>query len=68
MINYNNWEVVENDHVELEKKSQIDRMPRWMCCVQRRTKDKTTLYILYQVVDEFDFEKITSSKSSKEVW
>jgi len=29
-------------------------------------KDKATLYILYQVVDESDFEKIASAKSSKE--
>lgn len=26
------------------------------------------LYILYQAVDEFDFEKIESTKSSKEIW
>lgn len=29
-------------------------------------KDKTTLYILYQAVDEFEFEKIISIKFSKE--
>jgi len=33
-----------------------------------RVKDTTTLYILYQDVDESDFEKIVSAKSSKEVW
>jgi len=31
-------------------------------------KDKAALYILYQAVDESDFEKIASVKSSKEVW
>jgi len=31
-------------------------------------KDKTTLYILYQVVDKSGFEKIASAKSSKEAW
>ena len=33
-----------------------------------RVKDKAALYILYQVVDEFGFEKIASAKSSKEAW
>jgi len=31
-------------------------------------KDKTALYILYQVMNEFDFEKIASAKSSREAW
>jgi len=31
------------------------------------TKDMGALYILYQAVDEFDFEKIESTKSSKEI-
>jgi len=31
-------------------------------------KDKTTLYMLYWAVDEFDFKKITNAKSSKEAW
>ena len=31
-------------------------------------KNKTALYILYQVVDESDFDKIASAKSSKESW
>jgi len=30
------------------------------------TKDKVILYILYQVVDEFDYDKIKSAKASKE--
>ena len=33
-----------------------------------RVKDKATLNILYQVVDESGFEKIASAKSSKEAW
>ena len=33
---------------------------------ETHVKDKTTLYILYLVVDEFDFETIASAKSSKE--
>jgi len=34
---------------------------------ETRVKDKATLCILYQDVDEFGFEKITSVKSSKEM-
>jgi len=33
-----------------------------------RVKDKATLYVLYQVVDESNFEKIANAKSSKEMW
>jgi gag-polypeptide of LTR copia-type/Zinc knuckle len=31
-------------------------------------KDKTTLYMLFQAVDESDFEKITSATTAKEAW
>jgi len=35
---------------------------------ERRSKDKTALYMLYRTVDESNFEKITSASTSKEVW
>jgi len=31
-------------------------------------KDKTTLYVLYRVVDESSFDKIANAKSLKESW
>jgi len=31
-------------------------------------KDKAALFILYQAINESNFEKITNAKSSKEVW
>lgn len=34
----------------------------------KHTKDKTFLYVLYWVVNEFDFEKIVSVKPSKEAY
>ena len=35
---------------------------------ENRMKDKTTLYTLYQGVDEAGFEKIAEAKTSKEAW
>jgi len=31
-------------------------------------KDKTTLYVLYRVVNESNFDKIANAKSLKETW
>jgi len=33
-----------------------------------RSKDKATFYMLYIVVDESIFEKISSASTSKEAW
>ena len=33
---------------------------------ETRSKDKTTLYMLFRVVDESDFKKIVGSTTSKE--
>ena len=33
-----------------------------------RSKDKTTLYMLFRAVDESGFEKIASTTTSKEAW
>jgi len=43
-------------------------MPRNNVLKVTHTKGKTTLYILYQVLDETNFEEIESAKSSKEAW
>jgi gag-polypeptide of LTR copia-type len=35
---------------------------------ESRKKDKITLYMMYQVVNESSFEKIAGAKTSKEAW
>jgi gag-polypeptide of LTR copia-type len=35
---------------------------------EKKVADKTTLYILYQGVDEVGFEKVAEAITSKEVW
>ncbi|GJU23089.1 retrotransposon protein, putative, ty1-copia subclass [Tanacetum coccineum] len=35
---------------------------------ETRKKDKTSLYLLFKIVDESGFEKIVGSKTSKEAW
>ncbi|BAU02235.1 hypothetical protein VIGAN_11171800 [Vigna angularis var. angularis] len=59
--------MVENVHIELENTMNWST-PHMNALKVVRMKDKETLYILYQVVDKSGFEKITSAKSSKEVW
>jgi hypothetical protein len=35
---------------------------------KKKVADKTTLYILYQGVDEVGFKKVAEAKTSKESW
>jgi hypothetical protein len=35
---------------------------------EKKMKDKSALYMLYQTVDEVGFEKITTATITKEVW
>jgi gag-polypeptide of LTR copia-type len=43
-------------------------VPQTKALKEKRVADKTTLYILYQGVDETGFEKIARATSSKEAW
>ena len=58
--------MVENGHHELEniKEHMIVQLATFRAT---REKDKTTLYVLYRVVDESDFENILNAKSSKQM-
>jgi gag-polypeptide of LTR copia-type len=35
---------------------------------ESRKKDKIALYMMYQAIDESDFKKIASAKTTKEAW
>jgi len=61
------WEVVENGHQEPKDIGEMT-IAQLATLKATRAKDKTTLYVLYQVVDESGFEKIANAMSSKEAW
>ena len=59
-----NWEVVEDGFEEPTNTTNWSNA-QLKTLKEARVKDKAALYILYQVVDESDFEKIASVRSSK---
>jgi len=62
-----NWEVVEDGFDEPASTTSWSNV-QLKLLKDARVKDKAALYILYQAVDESDFKKIASAKSSKEAW
>jgi cation diffusion facilitator CzcD-associated flavoprotein CzcO len=61
------WEVVEfgyAEHATVEGLmiNQVKELKK------SRKKDKIVLYMMYQAVDESDFEKVAGTKTSKEAW
>jgi gag-polypeptide of LTR copia-type/Domain of unknown function (DUF4219) len=63
----NVWDIVETVYVEPKNPSAL-AVPLMKALKEKRVADKTTLYILYQGVDEVEFEKITEATTSKETW
>ncbi|KAE8655248.1 hypothetical protein F3Y22_tig00117034pilonHSYRG01564 [Hibiscus syriacus] len=61
------WEVVENGFTELENTEDLT-VNEIKTLKNTRIKDKTTLYMLFQAVDESEFEKIASAATGKEAW
>ena len=59
------WEVVKNGHQEPEVIGEMT-IAQLAMLKATRANDKTTLYVLYRVVDESDFENIANVMSSKE--
>ncbi|KAJ3692026.1 hypothetical protein LUZ60_012376 [Juncus effusus] len=80
-VNYNNWsiqmrallgvqdawDVVENSYTEPENTDDMT-VSEIKALKQKRMNDKTALYMLFQAVDESDFEKIASAVTGKEAW
>ncbi|XP_038878102.1 uncharacterized protein LOC120070273 isoform X5 [Benincasa hispida] len=61
------WEVVQEG---LEEEAPIANMTanQLRAIKEMCMEDKTTLYLMIQVVDESGFEKIVGAKTSKEAW
>ena len=61
------WEVVEKGYKESQDedsltKAQSDTLK------DSRKRDKKALFLIYQALDEDEFEKISNAKSAKEAW
>ncbi|XP_060969925.1 uncharacterized protein LOC133037119 [Cannabis sativa] len=59
--NYDNWSDKEHDDVALSQ-AQRDALG------DSRKRDKKALYLIYQVVNEDAFEKISNATTAKEAW
>jgi Reverse transcriptase (RNA-dependent DNA polymerase) len=59
-------DIIETWYVESEVGIALTA-PQTKVLKEKRVTDKTTLYILYQEIDEVGFEKITGVTSAKEV-
>ena len=61
------WEIVEVGYTEpvAETEQTVNQLKAMK---EKRVKDKTAMYLLYQAVDESGFQKIASAKTSKEAW
>jgi len=61
------WEVVQEGFEEPQITTGYTTAER-KALRERRSKDKTILYMLYRDVNESGFEKIASASTSKEAW
>jgi Domain of unknown function (DUF4219)/gag-polypeptide of LTR copia-type len=61
------WEMVEEGFVEPTTTTGY-MAGQHKALKETRSKDKTTLYMLFRAVDESGFEKIASATTSKEAW
>jgi uncharacterized membrane protein YkoI len=63
------WDLVENVYNEPNVATLAAMTANQMKVLKEtRTRDKTALYLLFQAVDESDFEKIADATRSKEAW
>jgi hypothetical protein len=61
------WDIVETGYVEPEN-VELLTVQQLKLLMEKKVTDKTTLYILYQGVDEAGFEKVAEATTSKEAW
>jgi len=61
------WDLVESGFEE-EAETGVGTVAQIKPQKERRVKDKSALFLLFQAVDESGFEKIAEAKTSKETW
>jgi Domain of unknown function (DUF4219) len=67
--NYNNWSIKIKALLGAQDVWDIVEIVQQLKLLKdKKIADKTTLYILYQGVDEAEFEKVTGATTSKKAW
>ncbi|XP_047178259.1 uncharacterized protein LOC124845232 [Vigna umbellata] len=61
------WDIVEDGYIE-PADDEHQTVKQIAALKKTRVKDRSTLYFLYNAVDESGFEKIANAKSAKEAW
>ncbi|CAN6702326.1 unnamed protein product [Malus baccata var. baccata] len=61
------WEVVEKGYTEPEDEATLTQAQK-ESLKDSRKKDKKTLYLIYQTLDDNGFEKVLSATSTKQAW
>jgi len=61
------WDLVESGFEE-EAETGEETVAQIKAQKERRAKDKSALFLLFQAVDESGFEKIAEARTSKEAW
>ncbi|PON48208.1 hypothetical protein PanWU01x14_238580 [Parasponia andersonii] len=61
------WEVVEKGYEEPRDESTLSSTQK-DSLKDSRKRDKKALFLIYQALDDDEFEKISSATSAKEAW
>ncbi|XP_050944065.1 uncharacterized protein LOC127150400 [Cucumis melo] len=61
------WDIVERGYIEVENQSELTNQ-QLVELRENRKKDKKALFFIYQVVDEFIFDRISIATSAKATW
>jgi len=61
------WEVVEKGYKESQDEDSLTKAQR-DTLKDSRKRDKKALFLIYQALDEDEFEKISNATSTKEAW
>ncbi|KAA0053129.1 integrase [Cucumis melo var. makuwa] len=61
------WDIVERGYTEVENQSELTNQ-QLVELRENRKKDKKALFFIYQAVDEFIFERISTATSAKAAW
>ena len=61
------WEVVVKGYTEPEDEATMSQ-PHKESLEYSRKRDKKALYLIYQVLDDNGFEKVSSATSAKQAW
>jgi gag-polypeptide of LTR copia-type/Domain of unknown function (DUF4219) len=62
------WDIIKEGYEEVDLTVQGITEAQIKAPKEKKMKDKSALYMLYQTVDEADFEKITTATTTKEAW